>query len=118
MNAEKIRKAIERTYTDTCSIYGFKKVKEGSVTRLVKVLKYENIRCALSQTGLKTATDNQSHAKVDYDVKLFIPPEVKLLAGSEIEVTSLGKTQTYKYAGEPFVYETHQEVLLKREERT
>lgn len=117
MNAEKIRKAIEKTYTDVCDIYSFKKVQEGSITKLAKVLEYENIKCALSQKNLKTAENNQSHSKIDYDVKLFISPDIKLLAGSEIEVTNFGKTQTFKYVGEPFVYETHQEVLLKREQK-
>ena len=117
MNAEKIRKAIEKTYTDVCNVYNFKKTQEGSISKLAKVLEYKNISCALSQVGLKAAVNNQSHTKVDYDAKLFISPDIKLLAGSEVEVTSFGKTQTFKYVGEPFVYETHQEVLLKREEK-
>ena len=117
MNAEKIRKAIEKTYINTCNIYSFKKVQEGSITKLAKVLDYENIKCALSQESLKTAENNQSHSKIDYDAKLFISPEIKLLAGSEIEIAGFGKTQAFKYVGEPFVYETHQEVLLKREEK-
>ncbi|MBE6787762.1 MAG: ABC transporter ATP-binding protein, partial [Ruminococcaceae bacterium] len=48
-------------------------------------------------------------------VTLFIAPELEIKQGDVVEVTHFGRTHKY-IAGEPFVYSTHQEILLDREE--
>jgi len=116
-NIESQRKAIETTYTDTCNVYNFEKVLNGSITSNQKVIKYKNLKCALSQKSLATTEQTQSQNKVLYDAKLFLSPDVEIETGSYIEIKRYGKVLEFEQIGEPFIYSTHQEMLLKRKTR-
>lgn len=111
------RKIIESTYTDICNIYSFEKQLKGSISTNIKILKYENIKCALSQKDLKSTNQTESQNKIDYQIKLFISPDIQIAAGSHIEVKHCGRLYDFVQASEPFVYPTHQEIILKREIR-
>lgn len=115
MNRE--RRALEKTYGNRCDIYGLKKESVGALTKNVKTKLYENIPCALSQKELKTTDQTASQNKVAYDAKLFISPDIDITPGCELEVARLGRRYLFESAGEPFIYETHQEVLLKMHKR-
>lgn len=116
-NIESQRKAIETTYTDTCNVYNFEKVLNGSITTNQKVIKYKNIKCALSQKSLKTSEQTESQNKVLYDAKLFLSPNIEIKAGSYIEIKRFDRILEFEQVGESFIYSTHQEVLLKRKTR-
>lgn len=113
----KQKKIIESTYTDTCDIYNFEKVLNGSITTNKKVIAYENIKCALSQQSQKPTEQTESQNKVEYIAKLFIAPDIRIKAGSQIDVNHLGYKISFEQTGEPFIYVTHQEILLKRNTR-
>lgn len=114
MQISRERKAIESTYTDTCTVYGFQKIKKGGATRNEKIILLNNIKCALSQKSLKPTAQSETANAVSYDAKLFTAPEMLIEPGSRIEVSRLGRVSEFVSAGEPFVYETHQEIMLKR----
>lgn len=112
-NIGKQKRILESTYQDYCNIYNFEKVLNGSITSNERIVAYENIKCSLSQKDLKTTEQSKSENKIDYDSKLFISNDIEIKAGAEIEVNHCGKKYIFNQTGEPFIYCTHQEVLLK-----
>lgn len=117
MNVESHRRAIERLYTDRCTIYRHQQVKDPVTkeTRLELQPVYENQPCRISQRTL--GTNNQSEAEniIAYETKLFIAPELEIRQGDVVEVTRGDVSREYT-AGETFLYPTHQEVSLQRKE--
>ena len=111
------RNAIESTYQDRCDIYKLKDKKIGSVTEKVMYKAYSQLKCALSQKSIKTANQTDQTNIIRYDAKLFIMPEIDIPAGCEIWVYSHGRKLRFISSGEAFVYETHQEIMLLRNER-
>lgn len=109
------RKAIETTYTDTCTVYGFEKAKKSGITEEKKVIRHENIKCALSQKNLKTTAQTEPANHISYDAKLFAAPELDISPGSHIEVSRMGHVFKFISSGEPFLYPTHQEIMLLRQ---
>ncbi|MDQ0175993.1 ABC transporter ATP-binding protein [Bacillus chungangensis] len=115
INYKHHRKAIEKTYEDKVSISRYEKFKVGGETKHELHVIYKDQPCRLSQKAL--GSNNQSDAQNDitYETKLFISPDLEILQGDEIEVTK--GTMKRKYtAGEPFIYQSHQEVTLSRED--
>lgn len=116
------RKVIENTYTDTCTVFEFEDIKEKGITKKRRFLKFQGIKCALSTIGIRTrtiSTTNQTDIEnnISYDAKLFLSPEVEIKAGSRIEVSRLGRIFKFQSTGEAFIYETHQEIMLKRKDK-
>lgn len=116
-NIKNQKRMIEKTYCDICNIYKFQKVTKGSLTSNEKVLVYENIPCALSQKTLKATEQTDSENKINYEIKLFISPSIEINSGAEIEVIHCGHKYKFKQAGEAFIYETHQEIVLLQQNR-
>lgn len=110
------RKMLEKTYYDTVNVYKNIKVKENGKTKHSRELVYENQKCAISKNNLATNNQSDSVNNINYTVTLFIAPEVEIKQGYLLEVKHMGQTQKY-VAGEPFIYVTHQEVILLREDR-
>ena len=110
-----IRKAIERTYDGSCRIYGMEPVKdqETKVTRLKEVLKQSGIPCHLSYSGAPPAAGSSAVTAVQQSIKLFLAPELVVPPGSRIEVTQLGRTESYGQSGKAAVFSSHQEILLE-----
>lgn len=77
------------------------------------------VPCRLSSVTLNNTTQEDVN-KIAYDVKLFLSPLYEILAGDEILVGTevdgkLIGAEKFMSAREPFIYVSHQEVLLKRE---
>ncbi|CAG9620880.1 hypothetical protein BACCIP111883_01651 [Sutcliffiella rhizosphaerae] len=95
-------------------------VKENGADGMEWVPIHEGVPCRLSNPGLNNT--NQSEANViKYDVKLFLSSEFEVKAGDEITIHILKGDQIvssvdYESSKEPFVYVSHQEVLLVRKE--
>ena len=108
-----IRQAIESLYSDECSVYEYRKVKnpQTKVTELEEVCVLENQPCRLSYETIKETSDGILGG-VTQIVKLFIAPEINLATGSKIAVTRHGRTVNYTRSGEPAVYTNHQEIML------
>ena len=117
MNLTRHRRAIERMYTDRCTIYRHQPVKdpETKTTKLVPQPVYTDHPCRISQRALATNNQTEVQNNITYETKLFIAPEVEIKQGDLLEVTRGTMTRRYT-AGEPFPYSTHQEVSLQRKD--
>lgn len=115
MNVARYRRAIERLYTDRCTIYRYQAVKDPDTKETKQVLQpvYVDRPCRISQRALGTNGQTEAQNDIRYETKLFIAPELEIRQGDSIEVTRGGVMRRYT-AGEPFVYSTHQEVSLQR----
>jgi len=117
LNLSRHRRAIERLYTDTCTISRHVKVKDPVTkeTKLVLQPVYEDQQCRISQRALGTNQQTEAENVIAYETKLFIAPELEIRQGDVVELTRGGVSREYT-AGEPFLYPTHQEVSLQRGE--
>lgn len=125
MNLTKHRQAIERMYTDRCTISRPTKSKDPTTkeTKLLPVQIYADQPCRLSQKQQAQNGQTEAQNDVRYESKLFISPELDIRQGDEIEVTRghltaagwmpIAAPRQYQ-AGEPFPYPTHQEISLQR----
>lgn len=111
------RNAIESLYCDTCDIVIYEKYKkENNSTGFKETKLFENLKCKLSFDEVAVANiDNVS--SISQDIKVFLPPDINILAGSKLIITHNGKTKEYISSGEPAIYFTHQEIKLKLNER-
>lgn len=111
------RRMVERLYEDRATIIRHvEEQKPWGETTLVPVVVAENVPCRLSQRAIGVSNQTESVNRIEYETKLFVAPEVDVRAGDVIAVTKAGVTREY-VAGEPFVYATHQEVILTRKEK-
>lgn len=111
------RRTIERLYEDRATITRHMKY-EDPITKETKYeleTIYENQPCRISQRALAANAQTETVNQIAYETKLFIAPELEIKQGDVVEVTRGGATRKYR-AGEPFLYPTHQEVSLQREE--
>jgi hypothetical protein len=109
-----VRKAIELTYTGTCTITEHQKIKrENKSTGFFDVLVLENQPCKLSYEKVTNNNQTESAALLIQTAKLFIAPEIQVKPGSKLTITQNGITTDYKNSGEPAIYSTHQEIVLE-----
>ena len=108
------RKAIESSYSGLCTVIEYQEKRVGYETRTEEVLVLENQPCKLSKKAIHPSSQSEVATSVVYTPLLFIAPEIELKAGSKIIVSQNGVTREYKRSGEPFVYRTHQELILQR----
>lgn len=108
------RKAIECMYTDTCTIYAYKKGTVNKEAVLEEWIIAKDEPCRLSKKQAMTSNQTASVNEITYVNELFLSSELKVPAGSRIIVTKKGVTMEFEQSGEPAIYDTHQEVLLKR----
>lgn len=111
------RRAIEQLYEDRASISRYMEYDDpiSKETKFGLVPIYENQPCHISQRALAANTQTDTVNQIAYENKLFISPELEIRQGDIVEVTRGSVTRKYT-AGEPFLYPTHQEVSLQREE--
>lgn len=112
--------AIEQTYFDTCSIWRMGNVLQanGSYKQQRQQI-YVDVPCALSmgsRPAINSITDkmynreevlNQVHSQD----KLFLNPSYVVQQGDEVIVSRNGRTITAQL-GNPFIYDSHQQVVL------
>lgn len=113
MNIRRYRLALERTYTDRLTVQRIEKVKVNGETKQRLVTVYEQQPCRISQKTLGTNGQTESVNRIAYETKLFIAPELEIKQGDTLTVTRGPLTRTYT-AGEPFLYESHQEISIQR----
>lgn len=76
---------------------------------------YTDQPCRISQKSLGSNDQTEAQNQIQYEIKLFISPELDIRQGDAIEVARGSVIRTYT-AGEPFLYPTHQEISLQRKE--
>lgn len=110
-----VRAAIERLYKGTCRITNKQKVVDPITKRTTDkdVLFCDNEPCRLSYESIQSADYDHVTSEIKQQIKLFMRPEVMVVAGAKVVVTQNGRTVTYKAAGQPAVYSNHQEILLE-----
>lgn len=114
--AQKIhRKIVEQTYDGMCTVIQKIAVKDPDtkVTSYKEVSLLTDQTCHLSYSGTAAAADSGTIAMAAQTIKLFLEPEIMIPPGSRIEVTQLGRTESYAQSGKAAVYSSHQEILLE-----
>lgn len=108
-----VRKAIELTYTGTCTITEYRKMqRENKTTGFEEEIVLENQPCKLSFERITSANPGQVAAAITQTAKVLIAPEITIKPGSKLTIIQNGVTTEYKNSGEPAIYATHQEVIL------
>ncbi|MDU5141068.1 MAG: ABC transporter ATP-binding protein [Paenibacillus dendritiformis] len=110
------RSVLETNYTDRMTIFRMQDGKRGGETVLTLEEVSVSLPCRISQTGLAKNQQTSVQNDIRYDAKLFCAPEWDIRQGDTIDVTRGARTRRY-IAGEPFPYDTHQEVGLQRKDR-
>lgn len=119
---DNVRKAIESQYKGLCTIYEYTEIEDPDTGETIPspepVPVHENIPCKLSKKAIAPASEAEVANTIKYEPVLFINPDIEIKPGSKIVVTQHGATREYVKSGEPFVYETHQEIMLQRADTT
>ena len=106
----KVRKAFETMYDSTCTVIVHEEYeRENGSTGFYDVIVLKDAPCHLQYTGVKAAEQGDAVATVSQEIRLFISPDVEILAGSKITVNSVD----YTHSGVVAKYATHQEIVLK-----
>lgn len=108
------RKAIERLYTDSCNVIEYQEIEDPDthITDMQEVVVYENVPCKLSHKTIQSSGEGVASSLI-LSSKLILSPDLKIKAGSKIDVTREGVTTCYKNSGEPARYNNHQEIILE-----
>ncbi|MGZ0086902.1 hypothetical protein ACWNXI_15405 [Caldibacillus thermoamylovorans] len=109
----KAKSAVERLYDRTATIQRYEPYqKPNGADGMQWATKHENVPCRLSTVGMQTLNNaSQGDANtIQYDVKVLLSSDIDVRAGDIFIVDGI----RYESAKEPFVYVTHQEVLLIR----
>ncbi|WP_217563064.1 ABC transporter ATP-binding protein [Paenibacillus sp. GbtcB18] len=114
MNIQRYRKVLESSYADTATIIRVIEVEKPSGETVQKFDPvYSDQPCRLSQKVLAVNDQTEAQNNITYLTKLFIAPELTILQGYEVTVKHVGRELSF-VAGEPYLYPTHQEVILQR----
>ncbi|MFJ8099396.1 hypothetical protein [Lysinibacillus sp. NPDC096212] len=102
--------AVEFMYDKKAEIKRNEKiVKPNGANGMGWVPKHLDVPCRLSTTKLDNTVQGGANV-INYDVKMFLSSNFDVLAGDIVIVDGV----EYESAKEPFVYVSHQEVLLIR----
>lgn len=101
--------AVEFMYDKEAEIKRYEEiVKPNGADGMDWVTKHIDVPCRLSTPKLDNTTQGEANA-IDYDVKMFLSSNFEVKAGDIIIVNG----EKYESAKKPFVYVSHQEVLLQ-----
>lgn len=112
--------AVEFMYDKTATIERQAPIKkENGADGMDWVPIHINVPCRISNSSLNNTTQEQEANIIQYDVKLFLSSQYEVKAGDVVTVHTLEngsiiKSEEFESAKEPFVYVSHQEVLLRR----
>lgn len=111
---EKARKEFAKLYEDKCNVYEYVKEKQvnGSTAHKEKLVQ-SDIPCRISFKTVTQLSENSQNAQQVQAIKLFIPPDIHIKAGSKLEISRNGAVTAYKNSGVPALYATHNEISLE-----
>lgn len=111
---DKHREAVERTYSDRCSIFEYQSYKkENHSIGYKEAAVYKKRPCRISFSTIASTSPTDAAAAMMQKVKLFIAPDIAVKPGSKIDVTRNGVTTSYSSSGMPAIYGSHQEIMLE-----
>jgi len=113
---ERYRAALERRYADEATLYLHEKSVDADGIMRTQEREMGTFACRLSAVQAAGIARDVGHQDIDYNAKLFCAPEIDMGMGDRLMIRHEGMERTYE-AGEAFVYETHQEVPLRRKQR-
>jgi len=112
--------ALKRLWTDRCDIYVREGAEDPDTGRTVFSERriYGNLPCRVSfRVSFETASPVRDVAGIasmaGQAVKLFLAPNIQVLAGSKIVVRRFGQETAYVRSGMPAIYEEHQEIRVE-----
>lgn len=110
----KAKMALEKLYEDTCNIYTYEKITDVNtgITRQIKKIYLKNVSCRMSFSNFPSTTDDEQ-AKLTQSIKLFLPSDILIKAGSYVSICRQGLITDYVCSGKPAIYKTHQEINLE-----
>lgn len=110
----KAKAPIIKFMTGVCDVQEYRSVKDETthVTRQELVTVYTAQPCKLSYSKNPATAEGDAPGSL-LAVRLLLPSELVIRAGSVITVTQAGKTRIFKAASEPAIYTNHQEVELE-----
>lgn len=117
---ESITSVISKLYTDTVSVYrSTPTVNPDGTTDTIRntTTVYTNIPCRISFTRAWDRPDKQIDGEnpIEYRPTIHCSPEYSIVSGDYLEVKRVigNSFKMYKgMAGDPRVYESHQEILI------
>lgn len=111
---EKARKEFAKLFEDRCNVYEYVKEKQanGSTAHKEKLVQ-SDMPCRISFKSISQASENSQNAQQVQAIKLFIPPDIHIKAGSKLEISRNGVVTAYKNSGVPALYATHNEISLE-----
>lgn len=109
---------IESTYWHSCYVYRDIEVEDevGRTTFQKDATIYSNVPCALSKTSDTFNTVQQVPNEIKYTMKLFMSPAYQIHTGDKVKVLFENGVERILKAGESFLYPTHQEIPMLRED--
>lgn len=113
----KARQQLERLYSMTAEVIVDADVKDPETG--IITTKRQSVGMYPCRVSYKTSTTGTGEGVANFAqfIVLFICPEVNIPQGARITVTQGGRVSHYKAASVAAVYDTHQEIQLKRLER-
>ena len=113
------RVQIEKMYESTCSVWQFSQVYDKAThsTKMKKVALFENVPCHVSYGISGAAKQTDTIAVIGQNITLYLPPEYAVPAGCEIIIEGQGRTTKYESSGEPAVYQSHQGISLRLDDK-
>ena len=110
----RVRKAIERLYDDTCTVTVKREFeKDNGATGFREEVVFENEPCHLSFSSATSTKEGEVAATVSQVTQLFISPNVDIPPGSKIAVQHNGTTTDYTRSGKSDLYNSHQQIILE-----
>lgn len=112
---------LAMTYEDLCTVKRMNDFEdvETNITSQEYVSVYEDVSCALSQTGLGQAGGLAVVEDADMlnvtisEYRLFTKPDIQFVKGDKVIIKQRASGKTFTlYAKEPFYYPSHCEVNL------
>lgn len=105
---------LKQLWIGKATIYEYQGVTDPDTkqTKNELVTIVRNEPCRLSYSSESTTNTANGIPQVVQVTKLFISNLIPIQAGSKIEVTQHGVTNTYKRSSEPSVFTNHQEIVV------
>lgn len=114
-----LKQKINLLWSDKATIIGTKKVTdENNISNNVKAIIVEDEPCRVILKS-QSSSNQTFYGTDDYDAKLLIRNGILIPAGSIIKITDQnGIETTYKLSSKAYSgYYSHQELVMKREEK-
>lgn len=111
------KEILESTYWDTCDVFRNTETEtEDGETVFQEQQVHSGLPCALSKASNGYNANQDVPNEIKYASVLFLSPNYLILAGDKIIITQENGIQRTFKAGEAFVYSSHQEIPLLRED--